>query len=174
MLLIKDKLKIRNAREQDAKILCKWWNDGNVMSHAGFPNGLGTNEEKIAKSLKNDNDQNRRLIIEFEEKPIGEMNYRTPEADIAQIGIKICDFKKQNKGIGTKCLNMLINHLFTSMGYNKVILDTNLNNVRAQHVYEKIGFRKIGTRLNAWKDQLGNRQSAVDYELTKADYFRNF
>lgn len=29
---------IRTAVEHDAYTLLKWWNDGNVMAHAGFPN----------------------------------------------------------------------------------------------------------------------------------------
>lgn len=35
---------------------------------------------------------------------------------------------------------MLIEELF-SMGYEKIILETNLKNTRAQHVYERLGFR---------------------------------
>lgn len=31
---------IRNATSDDAETLCIWWNDGSVMAHAGFPNGL--------------------------------------------------------------------------------------------------------------------------------------
>jgi ribosomal protein S18 acetylase RimI-like enzyme len=54
-----------------------------------------------------------------------------------------------------------------------VLLDTNLNNTRAQHVYEKLGFQKTGVRLNSWTDQLGRLQSAVDYELTP-EYFVNY
>jgi len=47
MKLTKDKLTIRNATAADAEQLCKWWNDGNVMAHAGFPNGLNTTVEEI-------------------------------------------------------------------------------------------------------------------------------
>jgi RimJ/RimL family protein N-acetyltransferase len=64
---------------------------------------------------------------------------------------------------------MLINYLFTEMKVEKIILDTNLNNTRAQHVYEKIGFRKTAVRINSWKDQLGALQSSVEYELKKED-----
>ena len=32
----------------------KWWNDGVVMAHAGFPNGLGTSAAKIEKQIAND------------------------------------------------------------------------------------------------------------------------
>lgn len=174
MLIKKENLIIRNATEEDSTILCKWWNDGKVMSHAGFPNGLGTNSKNISESLKRNNDKNRTLIIEFEDKPIGEMSYRTPDNNVAEIGIKICDFDKQNNGLGSKYLRMLIDYLFSSMGYKKIILDTNLKNKRAQHVYEKLGFCKVKTNLDSWKDQMGVWQSSVDYELTEAIYHRNF
>ena len=164
------KLSIRNATVEDAPLLSKWWNDGRVMAHAGFPNGLGISENQVAVSLEKDNDLQRRLIIELENEPIGEMSYRTPEEKIAEIGIKICAPEQQNKGYGTECLKMLIEQLFVNMGYNKIILDTNLNNKRAQQVYERLGFRKVRTNMDAWKDQIGERQSSVDYEMSKEDY----
>ncbi len=37
-------ISIRNAETKDCEQLAKWWNDGNVMAHAGFPLGLGTTE----------------------------------------------------------------------------------------------------------------------------------
>jgi RimJ/RimL family protein N-acetyltransferase len=141
------------------------------MAHAGFPNGLGTTEDEIIKQLSNDNDEiHRRLIIEHAGIPIGEMNYRNKGNETAEIGIKICDFSKQEKGYGTKLLSMLINSLFTDMGYKKIILDTNVKNTRAQHVYEKLGFKKLRVNENAWKDQLGEYQTSIDYELNKVDF----
>jgi RimJ/RimL family protein N-acetyltransferase len=63
--------------------------------------------------------------------------------------------------------------LFDELGYGRIILDTNLNNLRAQHVYESLGFRKLRVNENSWQDQLGVWQSSVDYELTK-DAFISF
>ena len=42
-----DSLTIRDAVAADAAQLTAWWNDGAVMAHAGFPNGLGTTVEKV-------------------------------------------------------------------------------------------------------------------------------
>lgn len=42
MLLRFKNLTIRNAETADSDQLSLWWNDGAVMAHAGFPNGLGT------------------------------------------------------------------------------------------------------------------------------------
>lgn len=170
MLLIHNNLVIRNATMEDSVILATWWNDGKIMEYAGFPNGLGTTPEKIATELKADSDRlGRRLIIEKDNIPIGEMSYRNKGDGIAEIGIKICDFSKQEKGYGKILLSMLIKELFHD-GYNNIILDTNLNNLRSQHVYETLGFIKKQVNINCWKNQLGEEQSAIDYELRQEGF----
>ena len=174
MYLEKGNLKIRDATKSDATILCEWWNDGKVMSHAGFPKGLCTSKEKVLKLLEQCHAQKRLLMIEFNDVAIGEMNFKNKTEDTAEIGIKICDLSQQNRGVGTDSLKMLISHLFTVMGYNRIVLDTNLKNKRAQHVYEKLGFSKISIHENSWQDQLGTWQSSVDYQLNKAEFKQTF
>jgi len=170
MLLQDRSITIRNAAKQDAKQLCAWWNDGSVMAHAGFPNGLGTDAETVTRQLGRDTEENGRvLIIEKDGVPIGEMSYHNLGGNTAEIGIKICEADQQGRGLGTQCLTMLITRLFI-MGYGKIVLDTNLNNLRAQHVYEKLGFARLRVNENSWKDQLGQPQSSVDYELVPADF----
>lgn len=223
MYIHNSNLTIRDATADDAEQLAEWWNDGEVMAHAGFPLGLGTTAEKVAESLKLDRDDTRRrLIIEVDSVRVGEMSYRrvdavesntaadagnndkasdpyaarndgnesdlqaarnagnesdphtarndgTPLAPTAEIGIKICDPASQNRGIGKRLLCMLISELFR-MGYEKIILDTNLKNTRAQHVYERLGFRRLRVNVDSWRDQLGRLQSSVDYELRPSDF----
>ncbi len=41
-----------------------------------------------------------------------------------------------------------------------------------RYVYTKLGFREVRVRMNDWKDQLGELQSSIDYELYKDDYFK--
>jgi len=172
MLLKIDNLIIRDATASDAPTLGSWWRDGLVMAHAGFPNGLSISDDEIKDDLAAGSDEaGRVLIIEVDSTPIGEMNYRNIGNFTASIGIKICDATQQEKGYGSKLICMLLDELFCNYGYEKIILDTNLNNNRAQHVYEKLGFRKVGIRYDCWKDQLGELQSAVDYELDRNDHF---
>lgn len=185
MRLEQGKLCIKNAEQEDCKQLVSWWNDGAVMAHAGFPNGLGTNEEKVQKQIAADSDDTRRrLIIWYDGNRIGEMSYAnlgdsleetgedTIENRTADIGIKICNPTFQEKGLGKIVLSMQIRELF-SRGYTKIVLDTNLKNKRAQHVYERLGFQKVNIRMDAWIDQVGEKQSVVDYELTK-EHFVDF
>ena len=157
-------LTIRDAVPADAAQLTLWWNDGAMMAHAGFPNGLGTTEEKVIAGLGNG-----RLILEETERLIGEACYRKVGEGIAEIGIKICETDCQNRGLGRIILSMLISWLFEN-GFQKIVLDTNLSNLRAQHVYESLGFRKLRINIDSWTDQLGNKQSAVDYELTEDNF----
>ena len=104
-----------------------------------------------------------------DERLIGECSCRALEGSVVEIGIKICESDCQNRGVGKIVLSMFIKYLFNS-GYSKIVLDTNLNNKRAQHVYEQLGFKKVGININSWKDQLGNFQSSIDYELFKEDF----
>ena len=170
MLLKFKNLTIRNATVEDAKLLAAWWNDGAVMAHAGFPNGIGEKPDEIALRIQKDTDEDRRLIIELDDIPIGEASYGVEGENTVGIGIKICNFSKQDKGYGKIILSMLISSLFQDMGCKKIILDTNLNNKRAQHVYEELGFKKVRVRENSWRNQLGELQSAVDYEMCPEDF----
>ena len=161
---------IRNAEVDDCIQLAEWWNDGSIMAHAGFPNGVGTTSEEIQKQIANDSDTSGRLlIILYKDLAIGEMSYYNLGDKMAEIGIKICNTNYQEKGLGRVVLSMLIRELF-SMGYEKIILDTNLKNIRAQHVYELLGFKKVRINENSWTNQVGELQSSIDYEL----FFENF
>lgn len=158
---------IRKATVEDADQLSVWWNDGKVMAHAGFPNGLRTTPEIVAQQIV---ENNSRHIILYDDTPIGEMSYNDVGNKTCEIGIKICNGNMQNKGIGKIVLSLFIDGLFNEMNYEKIVLDTNLNNKRAQHVYEQLGFRKIRENIDSWEDQLGNMQSSVDYELIKNNF----
>ena len=165
MYLHQNELTIRDALPADTPLLCRWWNDGKVMEHAGFPQGLGTSIEKITQQLLEPNNRTHLLIIESEGLPIGEMNWRREESDHAEIGIKICESNRQEKGFGSRLIAMLCRDLFANRGIARITLDTMLENQRAQHVYEKLGFVKTGVRENCWRDQTGRLRTAVDYQL---------
>ncbi len=166
----KDGIAIRYATPEDAKQLCIWWNDGKVMAHAGYPNGLNTTEEVIREQISSEDNNRRRLILEVDEKPVGEMSYRLLDK-AAEIGIKICDTSYQERGFGTTALKLLIGYLFMEVKVTRIVLDTNLKNTRAQHVYEKLGFVRTDIHMDGWRDQTGQLQSFIDYELLKERYY---
>ncbi len=182
MRIEKDNIIIRSANLDDAPLLNKWWNDGKVMAHAGFPEGLGQSLEDTLKVINHWKETSGELcIIEVDGKAIGELNFKLKDDGVAYPGWKICDFDYQNQGYGTKIIKLLLKFLFTDEKINKnlpiekVIWDTMIENKRAQYVYEfKIKAKRIGIRKNSWQDPKGNWRSSVDYIITKEEYFKNF
>ena len=164
---------VRDATEMDAHLLASWWSSGKVMEHAGFPDGIPTDPIKLGAELRAESELiqplRRRLIIEFGAAPIGEMSYRI-EAKVAEIGIKICDFSYHGMGIGPLALTLLIEYLFEQRNMEKIVLDTMIENVRAQHVYERLGFVRLGVNKDCWTDQKGRKRTSIDYELAKAGF----
>lgn len=170
MIISQDNLVIRSATPADAQTLCDWWNDGSVMVHVGYPNGLGTTPQAVLKDLNKWEAGSELLILEVDKVSVGEMNYQTVKDGVAEIHIKICRSDFQDKGYGTRLIKMLIRHLFNELGFRKIILDTNQKNTRAQHVYEQMGFKRVRVNIAGWKDQLGVPQTSIEYELTHEDF----
>lgn len=81
-------------------------------------------------------------MVIYDQICIGEMVYIKRSTEIVEIGIKLCVKEYQNKGLGKKVLSLLIRTLFHNRHYKKIMLDTNQNNERAQHVYESLRFKK--------------------------------
>lgn len=162
-------LMIREAVPDDAAQLCQWWNDGSVMAHAGFPNGLGTTEEAVRSRMTADPRRHLHIIC-HQSIPIGEMHYREISSDVCEIGVKICDPAMQNRGFGKTLLSLFIRALLDDCRFSTINLDTNLDNLRAQHVYEQLGFVRLRVNRDSWQDQLGRWQSSVDYELTRETF----
>lgn len=162
-------LVLRNAKFEDAKTLADWWNDGSIMAHAGFPLGVFTSEEKIKSQMEEYTEDHFVIIIEFKGKPIGEMNYEKVADKTVDIGIKICENDLREHGLGRVILSMFINYCF-ELGNETISLTTNLKNKRAQHVYEKLGFKVDKITYGEWEDQLGCPQNTVYYSLVKKDF----
>lgn len=178
MIIKKDNIVIRSATVDDANQLNEWWNDGEIMEHAGFPNGLGESLNATIENIKNREGKLSQLcIIEIDGKPIGELSYSIRGDGAAYPGWKICDFNYQDQGYGPKIITMLLEFLFKDEDINskfqidRIIWDTMLENKRAQYVYEhKIKARKIGIQEKSWQDQLGKWRSSVEYEISREEF----
>jgi len=176
MTLTKDNITIRSATLADAPLLNTWWNDGAVMAHAGFPQGLGQSMEETRQQIAAYEGKLSQLcIIEIDGQPVGELSFSIGQNE-AQTGFKICDSSQQNRGFGRQIIWMTFTYLFTDEALNsrmpihRIFWDTNLNNKRAQHVYESLGATRLRVVEHAFTDQVGIPQSAVEYELTRENF----
>lgn len=86
------------------------------------------------------------LAIVFEGEIVGVMDYdeeTEPEYRYAMIDITIAD-EWQGRGLGTDALRTLARWLIEERGHHRLMIDPAVDNERAIHVYEKVGFRRVG------------------------------
>lgn len=90
-----------------------------------------------------------------------------------EFGIVIGDKSYWGKGIGMESSILFINYLFYNLGLEKVYLHTSELNSKAQKLFKKLGFQKIGLKekdrisyhLGKWAET-----GSLDMELSKKDY----
>jgi len=88
--------------------------------------------------------------------------YEEKEPDFRHAGMDIAIHPSwQGKGYGSDALRTLGRHLFEDRGHHRLIIDPEVTNKRAIHVYEKVGFKAVGVMRRyalgadgAWKDGL--------------------
>ena len=71
--------------------------------------------------------------------------HEVPDPDYMHAGIDITlGSAHQGLGLGTEALRTLIGYLITKRGHHRITIDPAVENTRAIHVYEKVGFRPVG------------------------------
>ncbi|MHA1949563.1 MAG: GNAT family N-acetyltransferase [Candidatus Thorarchaeota archaeon] len=61
-----------------------------------------------------------------------------------EIGISIYNPERREQGFGTDAMMVMLLIGFNILGLNSIYLDTMEDNARSIHVYEKIGFKRVG------------------------------
>lgn len=67
----------------------------------------------------------------------------------AELMIVIYNKNCWGKGYGTEAIRLLLKYGFKQLNLNRIYLFTHDRNTRAQHIYEKIGFKPGGRRRQA-------------------------
>jgi aminoglycoside 6'-N-acetyltransferase len=62
----------------------------------------------------------------------------------------------QDRGLGTEAMRLAVRHLVEERGHHRITLSTSVENARAIHLYEKVGFRVVGVMRKS------NRNEATD------------
>ena len=161
---------LRKAQVDDALQLSSWWNDGEIMAHAGFPNGVGVSVGEIVTLIKKNSDNRCLFILDVDGTSVGEMHYRKKGSVTSEIGIKICDKTFHNKGIGKKALSLLIHHLFDEHKCETVLVDVAAKNKMAQHVYEQVGFKPMNNTGCVTKKYKNRDTGSIKYELRNDEF----
>jgi len=65
-------------------------------------------------------------------------DYRSAAVDV------FISARRHGQGVGTDALRTLVGHLVGDRGHHRLTVDPAVVNARAIHVYEKLGFRRVG------------------------------
>lgn len=171
--LTRGPLRIRSAMELDAPLLNRWWNDGAVMAHAGFPKGLHQPPEETLKTVQRSMAAGGHLcIMEVQGAPVGECSLPIRDG-VGGPGWKICEAARQNQGHGPGFIRMCMDYFFSQPEVKRVVWDTMADNARALKVYGRLpGVRCLGVLPAPWQDQLGAWREGIGYELTREAWLK--
>lgn len=149
-----EKLSVRTVSEEDVQLLYKWLSNPKLLQ---YYNGRDCkyDEQSIKKKFLNKEDNVVRCIVEFEEMPIGYIQfYPIKDEDRNKYGYFdkteiiygtdqfIGETSYWNQGIGTLLVKSMIRFLLEDKKADKIIMDPQCWNERAIACYEKCGFVK--------------------------------
>ncbi|MDN4865323.1 GNAT family N-acetyltransferase [Priestia megaterium] len=154
MIIGDEKLGIRELLESDKLFLVKWLNDPLILQYyEGRDSPHDT--EMVNQNFYQQEDNVTCCIIEFEQKAIGYIQFYPLDSqekkeygyddldDIYGTDQFIGEIDYWDKGIGTRLMKLMIDHLMYKKHSEKIVLDRQAWNQRAIACYEKCGFKKV-------------------------------
>lgn len=115
------------------------------------PRSLAYREQEFETSVAEPDDHVVALIIEAEQRPVGDINLF--EIDTrnrrASIGLSIWRPEDRNQGFGTDAMRAMLAWAFREYNLHRIDLSVDPANEAAIHVYERLGFVREGCRREA-------------------------
>lgn len=176
-----EKVIIRQLEQGDEVKLHEWRNndEGNLycgLNH-GFLLSLDAMSSEVRKYVQNAEvfpGENMFMILNKQNmKPIGDISYRNWDKRnrSAEIGIEIGEIGERVSGYGYDALYHFIKFMFGYLNLNRIELQTLSDNVIAQHVYEKLGFKKSGVmRKKSFDSIIGEYTDVLYMDLLRSEF----
>lgn len=148
---------LRPFKKEDIPYKVMWVNDSenNKYLHYDLPLEIkGT--EQWYEAIQGRTDRYDATIV-FEGVPVGVIGLLNIDCknQKAEYYILVGDHDKKKAGIATRASELIIEYGFTVLGLNRIYLFTEINNIPAQKLFEKIGFVKEGVLRNDIKSHSG-------------------
>lgn len=137
---------IRKFEKTDIPKKVEWINnpDNNQFLHYDIPISIESTE-KWYKMHIGDGDRYD-AIIEVDGIPVGTIGLLNIDNNNskAEYYIAMGETNFKGKGVAKKASELLLNYCFYELGLNRIYLFTEIDNIVAQHLFEKVGFIKEG------------------------------
>ena len=148
-------LRVRTLVDNDKIQLAKWLSNPEILQYyEGRDNPFDV--EKVEQEFFDDEGDATRCLVEFEEMPIGYLQYYEVDEEERQIygydgseeiiyGMDqfIGESGYWNKGIGTQLVHLVVAYLIREKCADRIVMDPQTQNERAIRCYEKCGFKKV-------------------------------
>ena len=139
-------INIRPIREEDLEFKIKWYNDDRIRKYLHYEEKF--EYEKTLNWFRGIKDNKSRFenIIEYKGKPVGIIGLFDIDEKNKKAGIYITigEVDLQGKGIAYNSMLKFMRECFDNFKLEKIYLYTDLENIIAQRLYEKIGFKREG------------------------------
>lgn len=166
---------LRELERKDLAEINKWRNDPELISCLGAPFryiNLNVDEAWFDGYMKNRHNTVRCAIVEEDQDVIlGLVSLASIDHmnQSAEFHIMIGSKDNQGKGIGSFAVREMLHHAFDNLNLQRVELTVLEDNLRAQHLYEKVGFVKEGIKRSA-KYKRGKFVNMLMYSVLKSEF----
>ncbi|MFS0645400.1 GNAT family N-acetyltransferase [Siminovitchia sp. 179-K 8D1 HS] len=143
-------ISLRKFQESDIPYKVRWINDENNNKYLHYDLPLSEDKTMIwFKTLKGRNDRVD-YTITYNGVPVGLIGLLNIDNKNKKAEYYIClgDEKYKGKGIASIATDLLIKIGYSELGLQKIYLYTEVENIKAQKLFEKVGFKKEGLMKN--------------------------
>ncbi|MGQ4911084.1 MAG: GNAT family N-acetyltransferase [Candidatus Thorarchaeota archaeon] len=145
-------VRLRELRESDIDEMLSHFNSIELREFMGVPVPWSRQRMQLwmEKASTANPWRDGMLVLAIEVLSTGEFLGITRLEDIkkphsrAELGVSIYDPAKRDRGFGSDATRVMVWVAFNILGLHSVYLDTMEDNERSIHVYEKIGFKRVG------------------------------
>lgn len=146
--LIGERLYLRPLEEEDIDRCLVWINDPEITAMVAlrFPFNRAREREWFATLYKDDRNIALAIVLKDGDRHIGNCGLHQiayPNRH-AQFGIMIGEKEEWDEGYASEASRLILDYGFDQLGLHRISLQVYAYNLRAQRVYEKLGFTREG------------------------------
>jgi RimJ/RimL family protein N-acetyltransferase len=180
-ILSSTRLTIRRAKpnQQDISLLFALWYDPEVMRNVGFPSGLKTSPELIARQLRKQKSGEFDCVLVVMARRttelVGQCKLGSPDASgVAHTDIKLLP-GHWGIGYGKEIKLTLLEYLFTHTTCRQVRATPNKHNIASIRLQESVGGRKTGEGVHRFPESMKaytNEVPFLEYTVFREDWVK--
>jgi ribosomal-protein-alanine N-acetyltransferase len=150
-----ERVYLRPLEPDDADLVSDWYEDDRVRRLMGDPPmSRARRRARYEDAVKSDGDGVFRFIIcdLADDAALGRLDVFDIDRENGScaFGITLGDPARWGQGLGTDAVNAVVDFAFGELRMERVWLDTDADNARAQAAYRKAGFVEEGRLRHAW------------------------